>query len=208
MMRRLFLLTICIALVSIFVGSIYAVDMESFFKTIFEPTRNDYSGVTGIEFTANEDINVLALGRPITTTFTQEHTITLWSVSDQGIIAEVVVSPNSAYKYEVENGAYTYTMLDSPIGLAEGESYRLMCEEFAGGDNWATCFIVTPGEDTTNVATINGIPWGPTGVYPANFDPTPNKVDIGCTFFYGAGIETAVNSAGKLCSTWANLKIK
>lgn len=57
-------------------------DMQSFFKMINPPTRNDYSGLTGIEFTTNEDINIIALGRPVTVIFKQEHTITLWSTKE------------------------------------------------------------------------------------------------------------------------------
>jgi len=206
MMRRFLVLAFCIVLTGVLAGSIYAEEMDSFFKTVCDPTRNDYSGVTGIEFTANEDINVLAIGRPVTTTFTQDHTVTLWRTADQEKVAEVVVGPNSPV-YEVENGNYAYAMLDAPVMLPAGETYRLMSEEFAGGDNWATCYMATPGTDITDVASINGIPYGPTGQYPTNFDPTPNKVDIGCTFFYGAGVGAAVDSAGKLCTAWAKLKI-
>jgi len=138
MMRRFLVLAFCIVLTGVLAGSIYAEEMDSFFKTVCDPTRNDYSGVTGIEFTANEDINVLAIGRPVTSTFTQDHTVTLWRTADQEKVAEVVVGPNSAV-YEVENGNYAYAMLDAPVMLPAGETYRLMSEEFAGGDNWATC---------------------------------------------------------------------
>jgi len=61
-------------------GIAYGKDMESFFKAVRPPTRNDYSGVTGIQFTMNSDANVLALGRPVTAVFKQEHTLTLWDV--------------------------------------------------------------------------------------------------------------------------------
>ena len=60
------------------------------------------------------------------------------------------------------------------------------------------------GKEITDIANIDGIPYGPTGLYPTNYDATPNKVDIGCTFFYGEA--KAVNSADKLCTTWAKLK--
>lgn len=202
-MRKLLLLLSSIVLAIFFVNNIYAIDMESFFKTVSNPTRNDYSGVTGIEFTMNETTYALAFGRPVTTKFEQEHTITLWSAETKKVLAEVVVGPNSPI-YKVENGKYVYEMLKSPVKLEKGKTYRLMCEEFAGGDNWATCYMITPGKDTTEIATINGIPWGPTGIYPINFDPTPNKVDIGCTFFYGE--PKSVEFTGKLETTWGKLK--
>lgn len=202
--RKLSILIILTLLTTLLVGNLYGEEMESFFKTVEEPTRNNYSGVTGIEFTMNEDTHALAFGRPVTTTFEQEHTITLWQTEGQEAVAEVVVGPDSP-KYEVENGTYVYEMLESSIELEEGKTYRLMSEEFSGGDNWATCYMVTTGEDITDVAAINGIPYGPVGAYPTNFDATPNKVDIGCTFFYGEP-QAVVNSADKLCTTWAKLK--
>ena len=196
---------VCVLLAGILTGSVYAQGMDSFFLTVEEPTRNNYSGVTGIQFTVNETITVLALGRPITTTFDQDHTLTLWRAEDQEIIAQAVVGPNSTV-YEVDSGSFAYEMLDNDVVLLEGKTYRLMSEEFNGGDNWTTCYMVTPGEDITDVATIDGIPWGAADVYPDGFDATPNKVDIGCTFFYGTGATAAVNAAGKLCITWASLK--
>lgn len=121
------------------------------------------------------------------------------------VIREVVVGPNSK-KFKVENGDYAYEMLQSPIKLPKGETYRLLSEEFQGGDNWATCYMVAPGKEITDVASINGIPWGPVGVYPPNFDATPNKVDIGCTFFYGDAPKAVTRSSNQLCITWAELK--
>jgi len=204
-MRESSVLFICVFLASILAVGVYGSedDMENFFQTISNPSRNDYSGLTGIEITMNEETYALALGRPVTTTFEQEHTITIWSAETKKVIAEAVVGPDSPV-YEVENGEFVYAMLEAPVKLEEGEIYRIMCEEFAGGDNWATCYMVAPGKDITDVAAINGIPYGPTGQYPTNFDATPNKVDIGCTFFYGE--PEAVDSAGKLLTTWARLK--
>lgn len=204
-MRESSVLLICVLLASILAAGVYGAeeDMQNFFKTVSSPARNDYSGLTGIEVTMNEETYALALGRPVTTTFEQEHTITIWSAATEKVIAEAVVGTDSPVS-EVDNGEYVYAMLEAPVKLEEGETYRIMCEEFAGGDNWATCYMVTPGKDITNVASINGIPWGPTGQYPINFDATPNKVDIGCTFFYGE--PKAVDSAGKLHTIWARLK--
>jgi hypothetical protein len=205
MMRRILFLAICIILAGVLAGISSAEDMENFFQTISNPTRNNYSGLTGIEITMNEETYALALGRPVTTTFEQEHTITIWSAKTKEVIAEAVVGPDSQV-YKVDNGEFVYAMLEDPVKLEEGETYRIMCEEFNGGDNWATCYMVTPGEDITGVASINGIPYGPTGQYPTNFDATPNKVDIGCTFFYGE--PKAVNAAGKLHTTWSRLKYR
>jgi len=204
-MRESSVLLICVLLASILAAGVYGAeeDMQNFLKTVFNPTRNDYSGLTGIEVTMNEETYALALGRPVTTTFEQEHTITIWSAGTQEVIAEAVVGPDSPVS-KVENGEYVYAMLEAPVKLEEGGIYRIMCEEFAGGDNWATCYMVAPGKDITDVASISGIPWGPTGQYPINFDATPNKVDIGCTFFYGE--PKAVDSAGKLHTIWARLK--
>ena len=204
-MRESSVLFICVLLASILAVGVYGAedDMENFFQTVSNPTRNNYSGLTGIEITMKEETYALALGRPVTIQFEQEHTITIWSAETKKVIAEAVVGPDSPV-YKVENGEFAYAMLDDPLKLEKGEIYRIMCEEFAGGDNWATCYMVTPGKDITDVASVNGIPYGPTGQYPTNFDATPNKVDIGCTFFYGE--PKAVNSAGKLCTTWSGLK--
>lgn len=204
-MRESLVLFICALLTSIFAVGVYGAedDMDNFFQTVSNPTRNNYSGLTGIEVTMNEEVHALALGRPVTTIFEQEHTVTIWSAETEEVIAEAVVGPGSSVS-GVENGEYVYAMLEAPVKLEAGKIYRIMCEEFAGGDNWATVYMVTPGEDITGVASINGIPWGPTGQYPTNFDATPNKVDIGCTFFYGE--PKAVDSAGKLHTTWARLK--
>ncbi|MBD3182736.1 hypothetical protein GF312_10615 [Candidatus Poribacteria bacterium] len=206
-MRYLLILTICIFIISISTGFIYGAeeDMENFFQTVANPSRNNYSGLTGIEVTMNDETFALALGRPVTTTFEQEHTVTVWSTETQEVIAEAVVGPDSP-TFEVENGIYVYEMLENPLKLEAGKTYRIMCEEFAGGDNWATVYMVTPGEDITDVASINGVPWGPTGQYPTNFDATPNKVDIGCTFFYGNPTQ-AVDYFDKLHTTWAKLKL-
>ena len=63
MRKSLFLL--CIFFMSIFVAGIHGADdgMESFFQTTANPTRNDYSGLTGIEVTMNEETHILALGK-------------------------------------------------------------------------------------------------------------------------------------------------
>ena len=199
------ILVVCTLLIFIFTGVTYGKEgMESFFKLVNPPTRNDYSGVTGIQFTTNEDVNVVALGRPVTAIFKQKHTITLWSSADKKVIAEVIVGTDSQ-KYKVENGDFAYEMLKTSVKLPKGETYCIESEEFQGGDNWATCYMITPGKETTEVAKIDGIPWGPIGAYPANLDATANKVDIGCTFFYGDAAK-AVKSLDKLCITWANVK--
>jgi len=206
MIRKSSIQAIYIIIIFIITGVTYGKEeMTSFFKQVNPPTRNDYSGVTGIEFTMNEDENAVALGRPITTIFKQKHVITLWKVADQKVIAETEVGPDSP-KFKVENGDYVYEMLKSSVKLQKEEKYQLLSEEFQGGDNWATCYMVTPGKEITDIATINGIPWGPVGVYPPNFDATPNKVDIGCTFFYGDISKAVTNSDERLCITWAKLK--
>jgi len=199
-----FAITISIVLSLTAVGTIYGKDMESFFNVVRPPTRNDYSGVTGIQFTMNDDTNVLALGRPITTTFKQEHTLTLWDVETEEIMTQAVVSPDSE-QFEVKDGAFVYEMLKSSVKLIKGKSYQLMSEEFAGGDNWATCYMAVPGVDMTDIANIDGIPYGAVDVFPANFDATVNKVDIGATFFYGDASQ-AVSNSDKLSTTWGQLR--
>jgi len=199
------ILVVCFFLIFVFTGFNYAkAEMESFFKQVNPPTRNDYSGLTGIQFTTSEDVNVVALGRPVTAIFKQKHTVTIWSSKDKKVIAEAVVGPDSQ-KFKVENGDFAYEMLKTSIKLPKGETYCIEAEEFQGGDNWATCYMITPGKETTEVAKIDGIPWGPVGAYPPNFDATANKVDIGCTFFYG-DVSKVVKSLDKLCITWAKIK--
>ena len=181
----------------------YGKDMESFFKAVRPPTRNDYSGVTGIQFTMNSDANVLALGRPVTTTFKQEHTLTLWDVETKKEITKATVGSKSA-QFDVKDGKIAYEMLKSSVKLLKDKSYHLMCEEFAAGDNWATVYMAVPGVDTTDIANIDGIPWGPVGAFVPNFDATKNKVDVGCTFFYGDA--KAVSQSDKLSTTWGELR--
>lgn len=198
------ILIVSIVLAIIISGVTYGKEMESFFNVVRPPTRSDYAGVTGIQFTMNDDTNALALGRPITTTFEQDHTLTLWDVETKEAITEAVVGTESE-QFEVEDGAFAYEMLESSVKLIKGKSYQLMSEEFAGGDNWATCYMAVPGVDVTDIASIDGIPYGPVDAFPANFDPTINKVDIGATFFYGDAAK-AVSNSDKLSTTWGELK--
>lgn len=197
------ILVISIIFMIVISGISYGKDMESFFKAVRPPTRNDYSGVTGIQFTMNDDANVLALGRPVTTIFKQEHTLTIWDVGTKKSMTQATVGSKSAL-FDVKDGKIAYEMLKSSVKLLKGKSYHLMCEEFAGGDNWATCYMAVPGTDMTDIANIDGIPYGPVGIFPTNYDGTPNKVDIGCTFFYGD--VKAVSKLGKLSTTWGELR--
>lgn len=203
MKKGKFFLVLSIIVMIAISGIAYGKDMESFFKAVRPPTRNDYSGVTGIQFTMNSDANVLALGRPVTTTFKQEHTLTLWDVETKKEITKATVGQKSA-QFDVKDGKIAYEMLKSSVKLLKGKSYHLMCEEFAAGDNWATCYMAVPGTDMTDIADIDGIPYGPVGVFPTNYDATPNKVDIGCTFFYGDA--KAVSKSDKLSTTWGELR--
>jgi len=199
-----FAITMSIVLSLTAVGTIYGKDMESFFNVVRPPTRNDYSGVTGIQFTMNDDTNVLALGRPITAVFKQEHTLTLWDVETKEIMTQAIVGQDSE-QFEVQDGAFVYEMLKSSVKLVKGKSYQLMSEEFAGGDNWATCYMAVPGVDMTDIANIDGIPYGVVDDFPANFDATVNKVDIGATFFYGDASQ-AVSNSYRLSTTWGRLR--
>jgi hypothetical protein len=162
---------------------------QSFITEAATGERNDYDGSVGYEFECLADMTVSAVGRPENGAMNDSHTIRIWDVETETLLAQATVTPESP----VDALGFKTAQLGNSLSLKAGVSYRIVSEERKDGDQWydigttadmhpdlkpsADCRIVipsfTPGEawDQYPSATYN-----PEGAV--------NKGYTGVTFYY------------------------
>ena len=160
----------------------------SFLQKAETGERNDYNGSVGYEILCNTDIEVTAVGRPLNSEMNQSHTIYIWQVSSETLLASAEVTPDSP----LDSLGFKTAQLNSPLVLKAGESYRIVSAEFNEGDMWYD--IGTSADDpipdlqprgeaviTTPVFTGEDAH----GSYPSNeYNPGGVRGYVGATFYY------------------------
>ncbi|MCL1793899.1 MAG: DUF4082 domain-containing protein [Oscillospiraceae bacterium] len=162
---------------------------KSFLKEAATGERNDYDGSVGYEFECLADMTVSAVGRPQNGEMNESHTIRIWDVETQALLASAEITPDSP----LDSLGFKTAQLGSPLSLKAGVSYRIVSSEVKDGDKWYDfgteagafpdlvpnddCKIITP-------AFTAGEAWAD---YPSNQylpDGAVNKGYTGVTFFY------------------------
>jgi len=173
-------------------GSSGSADPEpkSFLKKAETGDRNNYGGSVGYEISVLADMQVTAVGRPVSGEMNQAHTIYIWEVSSQNLLASAEVTPDSP----IDSLGFKTAQLSSPVILKAGEFYRIVSAEFVDGDMWYD--VGTAADDpipdlqpndeamiTTPVFTGEGA--DEQGSYPANeWNPGGIRGYVGVTFYY------------------------
>lgn len=162
----------------------------NFFKQVYTGTRNDVTANVGYEFTPTQDITVTALGRGLSGAMNYDHDITVWRVSDQTVMAGTTVSPRSG----TDATGYKYELLNHPVTLKAGITYRIVSSEMNGGDAWSNLASIS---NHSSVAGITQGVSGNVGVYPNAVFGAAESGFNSVTFYYG-NIRQPINLARTL----------
>ena len=155
---------------SIVASGIYVIDgaLANFFNVLYTGSRTNWAGSMGFEFTPSSNIIVTALGRAVSGSMTHNHTIRIWKVSGQSLVASATVTPSSA----TDNLGYKYEALASNVTLTGGIAYRIASTETNGADAFMDCGLIS--NHIANVS-ISGYAYGyPDSVYPGSFGVATN----------------------------------
>ena len=154
--------------------------------------RADFTGSLGYSFTVRQDIVVTSLARPSNPDFggmNQEHTLYIWDVASQEIIATALVTPDTP----IDALGFHAVQLEEPVTLVEDTEYIVCSDEFADGDCWYDIdslgktpndgVMHTPSElirmDRPKFASSNGA--FPSSTYNP---PEKNEGYVGVSFYY------------------------
>ncbi|MHB9131659.1 MAG: H-X9-DG-CTERM domain-containing protein [Armatimonadota bacterium] len=142
--------------------------------------RNDITGTLAYRFTPVADITIEALGRVVIAAgMSQNHTVQIWRVSDQRLMAGAIITPTSS----TDTVGFKYKPLFEPVTLRSGVSYYIGSSETSGGDKWLSDLSLA-GQHRT-IATISGLCYanGPAGTYPGNYYAGADTVYGPATFY-------------------------
>jgi len=164
---------------------------QSFLKEAATGQRNNYGGSVGYEFECLADMTVSAVGRPLNGEMNQSHTIRIWEVESQALLASATVTPESP----LDSLGFKTAQLATPITLKAGTVYRIVSAEEKDGDMWydfgtkadefpdlkpgGDCRIITPAfsaEGAEGQAEYPAFEYLPEGAV--------NKGYVGVTFYY------------------------
>ena len=100
----------------------------------FGTVRNDFSGWVGMRFTVGSSaITVSQLGRIVVSGNSGSHTVKLVRASDGGDVPGGSTTVSTAW---ATAGQFQYGSLGAGVTLGAGESFYLVSQEMAGGDQW------------------------------------------------------------------------
>jgi len=163
---------------------------QSFLKKAETGERNNYGGSVGYEILVSTDIEVTAVGRPLNGEMNQAHTIYIWEVSSESLLASAEVKPDSP----LDSLGFKTAQLSSPVILKAGQSYRIVSAEFVDGDAWydvgTSADDPIPDLQPTDVAVITTPAFTGEGAdaqksYPGNeWNPGGIRGYVGATFYY------------------------
>ena len=160
----------------------YRTTKHNFMNQAYTGTRNNFTGQAGYQFTPNENIVINALGRAISGSMNNSHTICIWNESEQEIVASVSVTPSSL----TDELGYKYEMIPVPVRLNAGTAYRITSTETSGGDAWMDADYI---RNHSSVATVDYAIWGHNSSEYPDHDSTEwtAETDLGYvtpTFYY------------------------
>ena len=178
-------------------SGVYTIQITNFFTASYTGYSTSTASV-GYEFTPTQNISVTALGRSVSVSMNQNHTIYIWQVSNQALVASATVTPASP----TDALGYKYTTFGAPVALSGGVTYRICSDERAGGDLWMTQGSVS---GHLAVATISqGVAAGTLGVYPnENYGGTETGFGVP-TFYVGNGGQCATPTFTAAAGTYGS----
>ena len=156
----------------------------NFFTASYNTGVSTSSGTFGYEFIPSQNIVVTALGRAVSGSMNQNHTIYLWQVSTQSLVASAIVTPASP----TDALGYKYTTFGTPVNLTNGTTYRITSDESEGGDPF---MFVGSISNHTALATVTQSVWGFASVYPTIANGDPDNGYVPPTFYIGSGGQCA-----------------
>lgn len=177
---------------------------KNFFYNLYTGTRNNFTGTVGYEFTPSQDITISALGRAVSSTMNNSHSVKIWKVSDQSVVASTTVTPSSS----ADSAGYKYELLGSPVTLASGTTYRIASYETSGGDYWMDLATIS---NHNSAVTISSAVWVSGNAYPSSTAGTTNQGYVPVTFYIGGATPTGswttvdeTNPSVTYGGTWLN----
>ena len=136
----------------------YAVSYNAF-DVLYTGTRNDFSGRVGYTFRAEQTFDIHALGRSVNTAanggvLQAAHTIELFEVSTQNLMATVTITSSSAKDVL----GYAFEALPSPVTVNSSLEYMILSDEISDdGDPWLDSAAISGYRD--DLMTILGCQW-------------------------------------------------
>ena len=154
--------------------------LTNFFTASYTGTRNNFTGSLGFEFTPTQNLTVTALGRSVSGSMNNSHTIYIWQVSNPSSpLTSATVTPSSP----TDSLGYKYVTI-TPVQLTSGTTYRISSDETSGGDNWMDSSSIT---NHSAIATISQAVYSSTaGTYPSNTGTGANTGYVPPTFYTGS----------------------
>jgi hypothetical protein len=119
----------------------------NFFNQLYSGTRTSTPWSVGFELIPSTALTVHALGRSVSTSMSQNHTLQIWRVSDQTLIASIMITPDSS----TDSLGYKYAVLSRPVTLLSGVAYRFTTQEYQTGDLLATYMTI---DNHTGAGTV------------------------------------------------------
>lgn len=167
--------------------------LTNYFTSLYTGTRTNHTGPVGYQFTPAQDITVTALGRPVSGSMNQSHTLRIWQVTGQTQVASVTVTPSSS----TDALGYKYAMLTTPVLLTSGTAYRIVSEEVSGqSDTWRDVGLIA---NHSSLATIQGgwVGYG-SGVFPGGYNSGGADYGYSAPAFYTGGGGAGTNYLSSL----------
>jgi len=167
-------------------SGVYTINgLTNFFNTLYTGGNTGLTGSLGYEFTPSQNIGVTALGRAVSGSMNQNHTIYIWQVSNQSLVCSATVTPSSP----TDALGYKYTTLGTTVNLTSGVTYRIVSDERLGGDAWMNFANVS---NHRGIATVTQSVWCYVpGTYPNIGDATANNGAVPPAFYTGVGGQCA-----------------
>lgn len=156
---------------------------SNFFNQIYTGSRNDATGVVGYQFTPSTDITVTALGRAVSTSMNNNHTLCIYKVETTPgePVAKITVKPTSLS----DGYGYKYEILGKPVVLISGQAYRIVSSETNGGDQWMNLGSVS---NHKSIATVQYGVSGAADSYPNSTWGTTDQGMGPVTFYTKANL--------------------
>ena len=146
-------------------------------------TRNNYSGAVGYDIEALTDMTVTNLGRPLNGTMNATHRAYIWNIDTKTLVGFADITPDSP----LDAAGFKVAALDKPVNLQKGGKYRIVSDEFSGGDKWyditdSSAFKLS--SDCRFITSSYGAA-GSFGTFPdMTYNPVGIKAHVGVNLYY------------------------
>jgi hypothetical protein len=166
------------------------VTLTNFFSALYSGTRNNYTGSVGYLFTPTTNITVTALGRSVSGSMVNSHTVRIWQDSTETCVASATVTPTSS---QPDGLGYMYVTLGTPVTLTSGTNYRITTDETAGGDDWMDLSYGGMTAHSSSATITGGVAGATCGAFPNDFIAAGTNYGYGVPTFYTGSNGTPPN---------------